>query len=285
MPETGSALAAADDVRHRPWTEASDFAIGLRPISLDRWFEGGESAAEIVARKGRVMAEAPELGWRETEGSRPGQAEAAALVAEAVGAPAENDGRPPLLSAAFQVSDDLCLMERRDGGWTLTAASLCAPTFFSAPEAVGRPLSGLHGPVPGFNERLLHRVTRIFDALAPDVVVERRNWTVLNCGELFLPDPAPVRARIPALTVETAGRALHVRVERQTLRRLLETGGVLFTIRVWRWPLEALAADPAVLAAFADAWRAASPEFRAYKKLHLYDDLVAAWLLRRSAGC
>ena len=64
-------------------------------------------------------------------------------------------------------------------------------------------------------------------------------------------------------------------MERQTLRRLPRTGGVVFTIRVWVDPLSAIAADPARLARFAGAWRTAHPDFRAYKKLDLYDDLVA----------
>ena len=75
-----------------------------------------------------------------------------------------------------------------------------------------------------------------------------------------------------------AGRALHLRVERQTLRRLPRTGGALFTIRVWLAPLGSLADDPARLAAFEHAWRSATPELRAYKRFDLYDDLVEAFL-------
>lgn len=282
MAEHDAAVAARPYVRHTPWTESTDFAIGLRPIPLEAWFEGGEDRMVIFDRKQAVMESASHLAWAEMPGSRPGQLEALRLVQAAVDAVLIEAPWPGgLHAAALLVSDDLCLMEKRDGEWTLTAASLCAPTFFSAAEAVGKPLSGLHAPVPGFGEKLLHRVSRIFDALAPDVIVERRNWTLLNSGELFLPESAPVRARIPELTLETAGRELHVRVERQTLRRLPETGGALFTIRVWRWPLEVLAQEPARLAAFAEAWAKATPEFRDYKKLHLYDELLAGWLAAR----
>ena len=281
MAELDAGLAAPAYVRHQPWTESTDFAIGLRPIPLDAWFEGGETPEAISERKRRVWWEHDGLAFAQMEGSFHAQAEAFRIIHAVVRRPSDFLEGPPLLAAAHFVSDDLCLMEKRDGEWTLTAASLCAPTFFSAAEAVGKPLSGLHAPVPGFGDRLLSRVARIFDALAPDVIIERRNWTLLNSGELFLPDSAPVRARIPALTPETAGAELHVRVERQTLRRLPQTGAVLFTIRVWRWPLDVLAEDPAHLAAFAQAWREASPDFRAYKQLHLYDDLLAAWFAER----
>jgi dimethylamine monooxygenase subunit A len=50
---------------------------------------------------------------------------------------------------------------------------------------------------------------------------------------------------------------------------------VVFTIRVHLTPLSQVAANPARLARFVQAWRTAAPDFRAYKHLHLYDELVA----------
>ena len=145
-------------------------------------------------------------------------------------------GLPALYAAARRVPDDLCLMERRDGEWRLTALSLSAGGFFTAAEAIGKSLGELHGPVTGFTDRFLSRVQRIFEGLRPELVLERRNWTVLNSGELHTPSSAPIRAR------------------------------------------NDLATDPARLAAFARAWRAATPDLRAYKRFDLYDDLVEAFL-------
>ncbi|HYG28236.1 MAG TPA: heme-dependent oxidative N-demethylase subunit alpha family protein [Caulobacteraceae bacterium] len=260
-------------IRHAPWAEGpADFAIGLGPIAEADWFEGGED--DPAARKDPLL----EAAFAETEGSRPAQAEALALVEHAAGRPGD-PALPPLHAASRLVSDDLCLMEKRGGEWTLTALSLSAPTFFTAREAVGKSLSALHGPVPGFETRFLTRVGRIFDGLREGLILQRRNWTVLNTGELHTPDPAPVRARIG--DVADPGAELFVRVERQTLRRL--PSGALFTIRVWTHPLEALLDDPERLAAFARAWRTASAEFRAYKHLHLYDGLVEQFLSKSRA--
>jgi hypothetical protein len=257
-------------IRHAPWADAPpDFGIGLAPIEEADWLEGEED--DPAARKDPLFA----VAWAETDGSRPGQQEALALVEEATGLSGD-PVLPPLYAASRLVADDLCLMEKRNGEWTLTALSLSAPTFFTAADAVGKTLHGLHGPVPGFEDRFLTRVGRVFEGLRPGLILQRRNWTVVNTGELHTPDPAPVRARIPHIT--DPGAELFVRVERQTLRRLPETGGALFTIRVWRHPLETLRDDPERLAAFAAAWRAATPEFRAYKHLHLYDELVEAFL-------
>jgi hypothetical protein len=262
--------------RHRPWEEAADFQIGLRPIPLTDWLEGGE--ADPAARKDPLFETARDLVWAETEGSQAGQAEVLAMVETVLGPAQAPPGLPALYAAARRAPDDLCLMEKRDGQWRLTALSLSAGGFFTAAEAIGKSLGELHGPVTGFAERFLVRVQRVFEGMRPELVLERRNWTVLNAADLHTPFSAPIRARIPDIDPSEAGRILHLRVERQTLRRLPRTGGVLFTIRVWLAPLGDLAGEPERLEAFANAWRAATPELRAYKRFELYDDLVEAFL-------
>jgi hypothetical protein len=268
--------------RHRAWEEAWDFQIGLKPIAPEAWLEGGE--ADPAARKDALLAAAPGLVWAEAEGSRPGQAEVLEMVEAALGPAPGPPGvaplpdLPPLYAAARRVPDDLCLMERRDGQWRLTALSLSAGSFFTAEEVIGASLAELHGPVTGFAERFGVRAQRIFEGLRPGLVLERRNWTLLNSPELHTPSSAPIRARIGGIGPGQAGAVLHLRVERQTLRRLPRTGGALFTIRVWLTSLAALTGDPQRLAAFARAWRGAAPELRAYKRFDLYDDLVEAFL-------
>lgn len=265
--------------------EAHLFRIGLAPIPVSDWFEGPFEPADgdPAERKAATFAQAPALCWGETPGSREGQAEALALITAHLGrAPIGGEDAPPLRRAAMLVDDDLCLMEKRNAAWTLTAASLCAPSFFSALDAVGKPLADLHAPVTGFGERMLPRVARIFDSLADGVIVERRNWSVVASGELFTPDAAPVRARQRLIAPQDAGRAVYLRMERQTLRRLPRTGGLLFTIRIWRHPLEDLRARPERLAAFAAAWKRVMAdegrEFRDYKGLAPLDPLVRAFL-------
>jgi hypothetical protein len=267
-------------IRHAPWADAPpDFAIGLRPIGVEAWLEGGE--ADPAARKDPLFAAHRALVWAETDGSRPGQSEVLALVKAAGVAVEPRDDLPPLYAGARTVPDDLCLMEKREGEWRLTALSLSAGTFFTAAEVIGKPLAGLHAPVPGFGERFLKRVTRIFDALPAHQVLERRNWTVMAGDDLFAPDGSAIRARAAGIAPEDAGGALNLRVERQTLRRLPATGGLVFTIRIWRHPLAALDADPARLTAFAQVWRGAGADFRAYKRLATYDGLVGAFLRAR----
>ena len=256
---------------HRPWEDGADFAIGLAPIDEARWLEGGE--ADPALRKDPLQAEHGDLVWGETETSRRGQREAAALL----GVTSAGD-LPPLYAAARTVADDLVLVEKTAGHWRVSAISLSAPTFFTAREVLGKSLADIHGPVNGFNDRFLARLVRIFDGLRPGLILQRRNWSVVNSDQPFTPFSAPVRARIGEIAPGDAGRALFTRVERQTVRRLPETGGVLFTIRVWLTPFQALTESPGQLAAFAQAWRSAAPSFVAYKGFHLYAELVEAFL-------
>ena len=100
-------------LRHAPWEDAAEFRIGLNPIEANAWFEGGED--DPAGRKDALFSRHPRAVWAEQPGSRPAQAEALDMIAQAVGAPIDAAGRPPLLAAARQVADDLCLMEHRDG--------------------------------------------------------------------------------------------------------------------------------------------------------------------------
>jgi hypothetical protein len=164
-------------------------------------------------------------------------------------------------------------MERLDGVWICSALTLTAPTFFSINDVFGHDLCALHGPVPG-GKRLASRIARVFDHVREGQVLERFNWTLQAGPERFTPDAAPLRARAASADPETARELVHLRVERQTITRLPQTGAVLFTIRVCLDPLAALApGDRALLAA---AWRTLGPHGRAYKGWTALEPLVEA---------
>ncbi len=268
--------------------DAHRFRIGLAPIDAADWFEGAlidgpASDGPAAARKAQIFAQSPALCWGALDRSLAAQGEARDLVRAYFGLSASSQNGPdPLRQAAMLIDDDLCLMEKCDRAWTLTAASLCAPSYFSAATAVGKTLADLHQPVTGFGEHLLSRVERIFDRLDTDQILERRNWSVVSSGALFLPESEPIRAREPYLEPARAGQDLFLRMERQTIRRLPLSGAVLFTIRVHRHPLDQLRRDPERLMAFSLAWQKvmseAGRDFRDYKYLGPLDRLVAAFL-------
>ena len=173
---------------------------------------------------------------------------------------------PPLLAASRLVQEDLALLRREGGGWNLVAASLCFPSTWSLSDKIGRPLGAVHAPVPGYGGLMAERVERIFDALRPEALVERFNLSIYGDGELRHAEARQEPAkRFPADRPILADA--HVRVERQTLRRLAGTGGVLFTIRVHLSPLAALAGETALLDGLAREIAGLTPDQLAYKGL------------------
>lgn len=258
------------------------FQPALKPIEEAAWLAPDVEAAHLAdkrvlmrTRRGDVFGARPETAAA--------QAEVLGLVAGAGFAADVEPWDNSLLDAAARVSDDLCVLASREGAWRLDAAVACAPTYWSLAEVFGGTLAHLHGPVPdrlGPNETqaLAPRIGRMFDALAPGVILERFNWTVQAGPDRFTPDGAPLRARAEAADPADALDLLHLRVERQTVRKLPNTGAVLFTIRISLDPLRAVLAEAEVKAAFAIAWRDAPEHVRVYKKWAPYERLVVAAL-------
>lgn len=215
-----------------------------------------------------------------------GHFDAAREAAHAIARHFRDAGRPlpdtgksaqPLHAIAHHVSDDLVVMVKEDGEWHVGAAVLTSPTFFSLGFASGRSLHELHEAVPG-GASLAARIARVFDHIRPGQVLERFNWTLQAGDTRFTPDGAPLRERAEKASADEAEALLHVRVERQTIVRLPESGAVLFTIRVAIDPVSSL--DAKEKAALGAAWHAAGDTARGYKKWAALDHLVAAALPR-----
>ena len=259
----------------------ASLAPGLKPIPPERLIVPDTEADVWLPEKRRIMRE----HRAEVFGSNlPDEmlVEAANLVTAHL-PPPEEDWPTPLEVAAARISDDLCLLQRgEDGLWRLQAASLVAPTFWLLSEKLGQPLGGLHDPVPGANPGLVSRIARMFDALRPGQVLERFNWTVQAGNARFTPGSAPLKALAAETPDAAAPDVLHLRVERQTVSKLPETGLVLFTIRILVDPLRAALATPEHAAAFRAAWEGTDASLAAYKGWPAYDRLVRAALSRLS---
>lgn len=149
----------------------------------------------------------------------------------------------PLLTAARLVQDDLVLMRNGADGWTLAAAVLTAPSKWSLAEKMNRNLDGIHDNVPGYAGRMAALMVRIFDQLQPLAPVERLNWSLYDDDVLFHPE---TKARPKRWSGEGGnfGSDAYIRVERQTLIKLPQSGGILFTIRVYVDPVAAFKRHP-----------------------------------------
>ena len=125
---------------------------------------------------------------------------------------------------------------------------------------------------------LVARINRMFDALQPGIILERFNWTIQAGGQRFTPSSAPLRKRALAAPLQDAAALLHLRVERQTIRKLPQTGALLFTIRVCIDPLQAALQTNEHIKALRSAWQNTSPDLAAYKGWPAYQPLLMAAL-------
>ena len=139
-------------------------------------------------------------------------------------------------------------------------------------------MAEIHAPVAQLNDRLETPIDRFFRRLTPDRSYWRLGWGVIDTAELYQPTDgtAPLRPR------DVGPGAHHLRVERETLRRMPVTGCVLFTIRTYVCPIGAVP-TPDDATALADAIDAMPADVATYKQLDRVGPSVSDWL-RRAAG-
>lgn len=230
---------------------------GLSPLDPANWLWPGADRAAQLAYRDRLFAErreavlallpegeaaAAELLERLLAHLRglPDYAVGAAAVTRPDGVAVALDDAP-LTVAGRLAAEDWCLLARApDGRHRLIGAALCFPSRWTLAEKIGRPLDAIHAPVPDYDDRMAARVERVFAALHPDRPVYRVNWLVHGTAELHLVAGAEEKTLAAA-----PPKALYLRTEHQTLRRLPRTGAVVFGIRTTVAPLDSLTAEEA----------------------------------------
>ncbi len=287
---------------HAPYVSATPaFSIGLSPLDPARWIERDELFAAQLALKETILAQERAAAFGALGGSEAGQAEALELLVAHLLAHFPDayrregaavrilgadrlvalSGAPPLLTASRLVQEDLLLMQHGVQGWRLVAGSLCFPSTWVLAEKLGLPMGAIHGPVPGYAGRMAGMIARIFDNLKVEQPVERLNWSIYSDARLRYAQSKqdPLERFPPGQSV--AERA-HIRVERQTLRRLPRSGDILFTVRVHVDPFAAFARDPRgreLAQALHDQLAALNPAQLAYKGIVEARERLLATLL------
>ena len=248
---------------HTPYDGSSKpFIIGLKPLDENEWISIDGDFTRYLDEKDQLVAKVRDRVIVAEEGSEAGQNEVLNLLADylparfpeiyrrnaaameilAANRTVHLDDRtfPPIHIAARLVQEDLVLMRKGDNGWRLTAASLCFPSSWNLLEKFGKPMHEIHAPVPGFQAgtRNASLIERMFDNLQPANPVVRWNWSLYGDRELY--HPASDNGMKKRFGDKVEPENIHLRLERQTLRKLPATGDILFTIRIFIDPLEAL---------------------------------------------
>lgn len=176
------------------------------------------------------------------------------------------------------VQEDLCLLDLSTGSPVLAAAILCAPSRWRLAEKIGRPLADVHRSVPLYAETLSAPVDRFMRHLRDGKLTRRLNWSVTDDPALFQIAGKHRTGRDPGITPANVATRLFLRVERQTLSRLPESGFVLFTIRVHSYPITRAVADGGTASRLAEAVKALPPSMAVYKSVPTFRDALLAWL-------
>lgn len=269
------------------------------PVEIDSRYP-----AQMALRR-RLLAERRAAVFGALAGSGPARAEVLALLGAMLprhfpawfsrrGAQLDNrltgetwdltdPGIDPLEAAGRLVQEDLCVITPGPEGPVLGAAILCFPTGWRLADKLGRPLAAVHGPVPGYARRLARPVDRLIAGLRPGRMVERVNWSLVDDPDLFQPGGQGRTGPADPVTAATAGAALFLRTERQTLTKL-QGGSVLFAIRVRMHTLAQACARPADAARLAGGVRALPEEMQRYKGLLPFRAALLDWLDARAAA-
>ncbi|WP_298333267.1 DUF3445 domain-containing protein [uncultured Erythrobacter sp.] len=147
-----------------------------------------------------------------------------------------------LCEAALASHEDMCLLTKAvgDDQYRLIGAAVAWPSDWHPKEKIGLPLRALHAPIAGYEEQLATGVDRFMETLKPGAIYGRCNWFIAATGDRRWLAAGGPQEQFAHVTAENAGDALFVRSERQTLRRLPQTGAILFTIGIYVEPLKAL---------------------------------------------
>lgn len=263
----------ATTLPYAPWMAGPfRWRLGLRPLDPAAWLEPGADHAVQLAAKAAVLADHHETAVVVADDVEAEAREVLEAVLDHLDrhgphpVPTPDPSLHPLDAAGRLVQEDLVLLVEREGRLVVGGGSVCFPNRWDLRSKLGRTMAEVHAPVAQLNEQLAAPIDKVLARLRPDLGFWRLGWGVLDTGELYqaVDGTAPPR---PGVTADLTAEQVHVRVERETLRRFPRTRCVLFTIRTHVAPLATVLAMPAVAHELMAAVRALPADVAAYKQL------------------
>lgn len=248
--------------------------MGLQPIEDAAWLRTPHDLDARLAEKRELYEHRYPDVVATLPGAEAAGEELASLLAHAVGFERQ-PGMSAIADAGLNVADDLCVMQPGRDGYVLTAASLCAPSNWRLHDKLGQPLPVIHSPIETLEERIGPNIARFFERLSVGRIFMRGNWHLNRSPALFQP---PRGKKRPAeMTAENIGAKVWIRTERQTLRRLENTGAIAFTILVEVTPLSDLAREPTLVDDLLATFEAMHDADKRMRHWRLYERPLRAW--------
>jgi len=186
----------------------------------------------------------------------------------------------PLDWVGRQVQEDLIILNEQG---ELISGQLCFPAGWNLEEKIGKNIMAIHAPLPGRLNPMIQAASKLMERLPNGHPVQRSNWGVRVCDDLDLSPKHSQRYRELLLQSEawdekTIGENLFIRIEYQTLSRLSQSNGILFTIRTYLGKVSDEIPDRERTKRFLNYLQSVPPDVLDYKLITPYVDKLVRYL-------
>lgn len=196
-----------------------------------------------------------------------------------------NTGEDPSLIMAKLLQDDIAIMmEQPDGQYKLKGGAIILPGFWRFRDKFDLNLSDIHttGDVPKYKEKLQSGMEKFFIRLTCDKPVVRNNYFLQTDDELGWSSSIG-NEEVEKVGWYTAPEAkevakIHLRSERQSLRRLPKTGAIIFTIRTYFIPIVELVKEPYIPRRLLNGILSWEPDVQEYRGYNKFKDILLPYL-------
>ena len=223
-----------DDILPQVVGDAFRHRVGTKPLDLQQWFVRDAEWEPTLAMKRELISRRRNDVVCYRDDAHEVAQEAGELVLSWLDKTTSNTGVEALVDAALAVPDDLTVLRSipNDAGEQLpfVAGVVCSPSRWRLSEKIGHDMLTVHKPVSLYADHIGAAVDTTLTRLSPERPIWRSNWTLEDHPALFQPQS-------PSKPLVEHPSELWIRIERETLRRLPQTRGILFTIRGFQEPL------------------------------------------------
>jgi len=268
IPEEILPSEVGNQFRHR---------VGTKSLDTSQWLPSDNETEPTIAMKRELLRlRRDEVVGLLDDGSDAAE-EAAQLIAGFCGEQLNAKGIDALVEASLLVADDVVVMKplNVDGGeqqLVVVAGVVCSPSRWSIRTKLNSNMMAVHVPVPQYADHVGKAVDTTMARLRVDQPMVRSNWTIEDHCALFQPvSPSGPLVQDPS--------QLWIRMERQTLRALPQTGGSMFTIRTYQQPItEYVARSKDVATTLYSLVKRLPDDVAKYKSMLHYREALLKWL-------
>jgi hypothetical protein len=252
--------------------------MGLRSLEAENWIEDGEDLLTQIPERISLATSARDVVYQELPGYHGAVKELISRVIDNLvtfhtatyrieedsltflptSHTVDLTGDDVLLQVASIIGEDLVVLSRENGEWTIVAGAVLFPSRWKLSEKVGKGMDAVHTPVPGYQSALAPYMTATFNKITVDRPVWRKNWSLHSTADLH----QPTSIHAPAEPQDYWWRT-----ERQTLTRSRDGDFLFFTIRNRAEPLSWIKESPETASLFAETLVSFLPETIEYKGL------------------